>query len=84
MTGPGTAAISFLMMTALMAPRTLSCVDLEDFGFIPDSPGTPAVLAEASWHKETKELVWASEEDREIVRASAHVTALPLLGSWGK
>jgi hypothetical protein len=79
-TGAGTAAIMFLMAASLMAPRTLSCMDFEDLGFIADSTDAAAILVEASWLKESNKLVWASDQDLAVVASSASVAALPLLG----
>ena len=79
-TGADTAALLFLMMAVEMAPRTLECLDFGDFEFASEHPDACPVLVEAAWVRATRQLIWASDADRDIVAASLAVMAFPLAG----
>lgn len=74
-TSPATVVSVFLLMAALNAPHTLTCLDHE---YVAASLGTamqPAVLAEALWLRQECKLAYACNADALAVSQASSITA---------
>ena len=72
-----TARQVFLMLSSLMQPKTLDCIDVVDFLPLLGTAAAPALLCEAFWLRDQGgRLVYLTGEDERVVRGAHQVGAI--------
>lgn len=74
LTTPATALSVFLLLAALGAPHTLTCLDHEDVRASLGSAQQPALFFEAIWMRDANQLVFRRPSDKLAIRHSANVS----------